>query len=127
MTDYKNLPDKELMELYEYRKGILNSYHKLLISRNRYLQLLDDMEKFLERVAPRKAHYQHNDFSIRTVNMTEEECPNGHAHCANLLLSTSETIPIVDGELYIGRWQSSFLIELDHARSREIVVQIIGQ
>ena len=89
--------------------------------------LLDDMEKFLERVAPRNAHYQHNDFSIRTVNMTEEECPNGHAHCANLLLSTSETIPIVDGELYIGRWQSIFLIELDHARSREIVVQIIGQ
>ena len=44
MTDFVKLSKEELMQLYEYRKGILDSYHELLIDRNRYLQILDDME-----------------------------------------------------------------------------------
>jgi secondary thiamine-phosphate synthase enzyme len=88
--------------------------------------LLQDMEQFLERISPRNGSYRHNDFTVRTVNMTEEECPNGHAHCQNLLLSTSENIPILDGKLHLGRWQSIFLIELDHPRTREVVVQVLG-
>ena len=88
--------------------------------------LIRDMERFLERIAPRDGNYLHNDFSIRTVNMTEDECPNGHAHCQQLLLSTSETIPIIDGALQIGQWQSIFLIELDRPRSREVLVQVMG-
>ena len=31
--------------------------------------LVQDMETFLERFSPRHGCYQHNDFSIRTVNM----------------------------------------------------------
>ena len=89
--------------------------------------LLQDMEQFLERVAPRNGKYRHNDFTIRTVNMNEDECPNGHAHCQQLLLGTSETIPIVEGIMQFGRWQSIFLIELDHPRQREVVVQVLGE
>ena len=89
--------------------------------------LLKDMEDFLERAASRNGHYQHNDFSIRTVNVTEDECPNGHAHCQHLLLGTSETIPIIDGQLQFGRWQRLFLIELDMPRPREVLVQILGE
>jgi secondary thiamine-phosphate synthase enzyme len=89
--------------------------------------LLQDMECFLERMSPRDNDYRHNDFSVRTVNMTEDECPNGHAHCQHLLLGTSETIPIVEGIMQFGRWQSIFLIELDHARPREVVVQVLGE
>jgi len=88
--------------------------------------LLQDMACFLERFAPREADYRHNDFEIRTANMTEDECPNGHAHCQHLLLSASETIPIVDGRASLGRWQSVFVIELDRPRDREIVVQVQG-
>ena len=89
--------------------------------------LLQDMEKFLERMSPRNGHYQHNDFTIRTVNMNEDECPNGHAHCQHLLLGTSETIPIVEGMMQFGRWQSIFMIELDRPRPREVVVQVLGE
>jgi thiamine phosphate synthase YjbQ (UPF0047 family) len=42
-------------------------------------------------------------------------------------LSGSETIPLIDGQLLLGRWQSVFLIELDHPRSREVVVQVMGE
>ncbi|HCP31840.1 TPA: secondary thiamine-phosphate synthase enzyme [Candidatus Acetothermia bacterium] len=88
--------------------------------------LLRDMAYFLERIAPREADYKHNDFVIRTANMTEDECPNGHAHCQHLMLRTSETIPVVEGRLLLGRWQRIFLIELDRPREREIIVQVQG-
>ncbi len=88
--------------------------------------LLQDMQRFLERISPRNGHYMHNDFTIRTVNMTEDECPNGHAHCQQLLLSTSECVPIIDGAIQMGRWQSVFVIELDRPRPREILVQVMG-
>lgn len=88
--------------------------------------LIADMEDFLRRVAPEDAHYRHNDFSVRTVNMTPEERPNGHAHCQSLLLSTSETIPVDGGRLLLGRWQRIFLVELDHPRRREVMVKVLG-
>ncbi len=88
--------------------------------------LLQDMAYFLKRIAPREAPYRHNDFAVRTANMTEDECPNGHSHCQHLLMTTSETIPISDGELMLGRWQTLFLIELDRPRNREVIVQVQG-
>lgn len=88
--------------------------------------LIEDMAEFLERIAPRDAYYRHNDFSIRTVNMTEDESPNGHAHLQHLMLGCSETIPLIDGKIPFGQWQSIFFIELDHPRPREVMVQIVG-
>lgn len=93
--------------------------------------LLKDMEEFLKRIAPKDANYNHNNFSVRTVNMNEDECPNGHSHCAHLLLSTSESIPIIDGKIALGQWQRIFLVELDsgfskNGQEREVLVQIIG-
>ena len=88
--------------------------------------LLQDMEDFIERISPRTASYRHNDFSIRTVNMTANEYPNGHAHCQHLALGTSETIPLIDGKLQMGIYQRVFLIELDHPRQREVLIQVMG-
>ena len=88
--------------------------------------LLEDMARLLEHVAPKDGAYRHNDFSIRTVNMTEDECPNGHAHCQHLVLSASETVPIVDGQVALGRWQRVFLVELDRPRTRDVLVQVLG-
>ena len=89
--------------------------------------LIEDMADFLERIAPRDAYYRHNDFTIRTVNMTEDESPNGHAHLQHMMLGCSETIPLVDGKIPFGQWQSIFFIELDHPRPREVMVQILGE
>jgi len=90
--------------------------------------LLQDLCDLLERFSPKKASYKHNDFSVRTVNMHEDECPNGHSHCRHLTLGTSETIPIIDGEMALGTWQRIFMVELDEESEnpREIIVQILG-
>jgi secondary thiamine-phosphate synthase enzyme len=89
--------------------------------------LLEDLLKMLERLAPASDHYQHNDFRIRTHHMHDDESPNGHSHCLQLLLGTSETIPVMDGELMLGTWQRIFLVELDGPRERrEVLVQSVG-
>jgi secondary thiamine-phosphate synthase enzyme len=89
-------------------------------------ELLKDLSRVLAAFAPETQAYFHNDFSVRSVNMAEDECPNGHAHCQHLLLGTSETIPIMEARLMFGRWQRIFLIELDHGRTRDIVVTVMG-
>jgi secondary thiamine-phosphate synthase enzyme len=89
--------------------------------------LLEDLLGFLRRLAPSNVHYQHNDFRIRTHHMHDDESPNGHSHCLQFLLGSSETIPVMDGELQLGTWQRIFLVELDGPRpKREILVQTVG-
>ncbi|MDQ3809665.1 MAG: secondary thiamine-phosphate synthase enzyme YjbQ, partial [Chloroflexota bacterium] len=60
--------------------------------------LLDDLRRFLARLAPADDTYGHNDFRVRTHHMHPDERPNGHAHCQGLLLSSSVTLNILHGE-----------------------------
>ena len=89
--------------------------------------LLTDMARFMNRLAPPDEAYGHNDFEIRTVNMMEDESPDGHSHCQRLVLNTSESIPIAAGSMQLGVWQRVFLVELDRPRPREVVVQVFGE
>jgi len=51
---------------------------------------------------------------------------NADSHIKAAILGPSETIPIKNGELQLGRWQAVMFVELDGSRERKIVVQIIG-
>ncbi len=88
--------------------------------------LLRDMARVLRQIAPSNAYYEHNDFGRRTVNMHDDEAANGHSHCQHLFLSTSETIPVVDGKAQLGTYQSIFVIELDSPKMRQILVTVVG-
>jgi secondary thiamine-phosphate synthase enzyme len=89
--------------------------------------LLEDLLGFLRRLAPSNVHYQHNDFRIRTHHMHDDESPNGHSHCLQFLLGTSETVPVMEGALLLGQWQRIFLVELDGPRpKREVLIQVVG-
>jgi secondary thiamine-phosphate synthase enzyme len=89
-------------------------------------ELIKDMTRFLSAIAPANQEYCHNNFDVRTVNMEEDECPNAHSHCQHLLLSSSETVPVIDGRLQLGRWQRIFLVELDRAKDRQVTCQVLG-
>ena len=89
--------------------------------------LLADFQSLLEATAPDDGNYQHDDASARTVNVTEAERPNGHAHCRALLLPPSACLNVVGGRLLLGRWQRVFLVELDGPRERELSVIIFGE
>ena len=52
---------------------------------------------------------------------------NADAHIKSAILGPSETIPIKNGKLQLGQWQSIMMAELDGPRSnRKIIVTILG-
>ena len=88
--------------------------------------LLEDFASVLEQAAPDDGRYQHDNGTVRTVNLTPGERRNGHAHCRALLLGSSTCLNVADGRLVLGRWQRIFLAEQDGPRAREISVLMIG-
>lgn len=88
--------------------------------------LIKDMYRYLERLASPADEYEHNNFDIRTVNMCDDECANGHAHLQHLTVGCSEHVPIMDGKLLLGQWQRIFLLEMDRPRTRKVTLQFFG-
>ncbi|HEY0753504.1 MAG TPA: secondary thiamine-phosphate synthase enzyme YjbQ [Ktedonobacteraceae bacterium] len=90
--------------------------------------LLNDIAEMLQRLIPHSSRhrYRHDDFSVRTVNMTDDEHKNGHAHCQHLFMGASCHLPIIERSLELGQWQRIFLVELDSPRSRQVVVLVSG-
>jgi secondary thiamine-phosphate synthase enzyme len=90
---------------------------------------LEDFAVLLKRLVPSEHYYAHDDWDRRTENVCEEdmEVGNGHAHCMSMLLGPAgESIPVRDGELALGRWQRVLFLELDRARDRRWLVQVVG-
>jgi secondary thiamine-phosphate synthase enzyme len=85
--------------------------------------LLIDFKRMLRELCPPLGNYNHNDMSRRKPPIAPDERPNAHSHLMHLLLSTSETIPVVDGRLALGTWQRVFLVELDGPRPREVMIR----
>lgn len=80
--------------------------------------LVKDLPAALERVAPRKAAYQHQ---LRWHD------DNGHSHVRAALFGPSITLPIVDGSLPLGQWQQIVFVELDvRVRQRRLIIQVVG-
>lgn len=51
---------------------------------------------------------------------------NSPAHVKASLMGSSVMVPIVDGELGLGRWQGLFFCEFDGPRTREVWVQVLS-
>jgi thiamine phosphate synthase YjbQ (UPF0047 family) len=56
----------------------------------------------------------------------DQEPINAHSHLLSMLLGSSECIPVVDGSMVIGQWQSILLVDLDGPRDRTVGVQFLG-
>jgi secondary thiamine-phosphate synthase enzyme len=87
--------------------------------------LLQDFSRVLQRVAPIDEHYSHDLFELAKKNKSDGRS-NGHSHCKVMLLGVSETLPIEKGHLMITEKQNIFLAEMDGARKRDIIVQVMG-
>ncbi|MBD0344660.1 MAG: YjbQ family protein [Coleofasciculus sp. Co-bin14] len=88
-------------------------------------RLLEDVKVYLRKLAPEDEKYLHNDLHLRDV--PEDEPINAHSHLMAMTLSTSEVIPVVDGQLALGTWQSVLFFDLDGPRKRTVFVQISGE
>lgn len=88
-------------------------------------RLLKDVKVFLRKLAPESERYLHNDLHLRDV--PEDEPMNAHSHLIAMMLSTSEVVPIVDGKLALGTYQSVLFFELDGPRKRTVFCQLSGE
>jgi secondary thiamine-phosphate synthase enzyme len=81
--------------------------------------LLADFKKMWERNVPQDITYEHN---------RAWGDGNGHSHVRASLLGASLVIPFSDNRLALGTWQQIVVVDFDNrARSRQIVVQVIGE
>ncbi len=81
--------------------------------------LLEDFKNMLERIIPKDIDYEHEK---------RWHDHNGHSHVRASLIGPSITIPFKDKRPILGTWQQIVFIELDiRSRSRELVLQIIGE
>ena len=86
---------------------------------------INDFKKRIEELVPSDSYYEHDDWDLRTENMQEDENVNGRSHVRGTIIGSSGvSLPIINSELIIGRWQRLFFVELDCARSRRLFVQI---
>jgi secondary thiamine-phosphate synthase enzyme len=80
-----------------------------------------DLQALLDRLVPRapdSGAYEHNARNHDT---------NAHAHLRAALVSPSESIPVLGGELGLGTWQQVVLIDFDdRPRDRVVSVQVLS-
>lgn len=75
--------------------------------------LLGDIKDWLQDIIPKNKAYKHPS--------------NAHAHLRSLLLPPDKTLPVVDGRVEFGTWQSILFVETDvHARKRTVIIQVLG-
>jgi len=110
----------ELVKKSKVKEGICNVFvthatAAIIINENYDPNICVDFLNALNKAFPDHAGYLHD----RVDN-------NAGAHIKAAVLGPSETIPIENGKLKLGRWQSIMVVELDGPRSnREVEIRIL--
>jgi len=85
----------------------------LILTENDYA-LLNDIKTFLEEMVPKQRAYQHPS--------------NAHSHLRSMLLPPDKTLPVIDGRVEFGTWQSLLFVETDvYPRKRTVIMQVMGE
>ncbi len=76
--------------------------------------LMADLKDTLEKLIPKRTHYRHPS--------------NAHSHLRSVFLCPDRTLPVIDGRVVLGTWQSLVFVETDvYPRQRTVVVQVVGE
>lgn len=84
--------------------------------------LWEDILKAFTRLVPVRGDYRHN----AKYGWAPGE-QNAHAHILNCMVKPCVTVPLRDGRIRLGTWQSILFIELDGPRSRSLHIQVLGE
>lgn len=115
---------------------------------NYFLSLAPPDERSLSSKKQNGMRHKHNDINKRPESEEEaqrcrengwdiddpaslqewrhQEPINAHSHILSMLLGSSESVPVVDGQMVIGQWQSVLLVDLDGPRHRTVGMQFLG-
>lgn len=91
-------------------------------------ETVHSLQATLDAIEAEDGYYAHDDLSIRTENLVEDEPANGPAHVLHAVAGkTSECIPVAGGKLQLGERQRVLFVELDASRPRRYLVQVLGE
>lgn len=77
-------------------------------------RLLKDIQEFLRNEIPSEGDYHHSG--------------NAFAHLRSMILTPSKVVPVQDGQMALGTWQSVFWVEAERrSRHRKVEVYVIGK
>jgi secondary thiamine-phosphate synthase enzyme len=118
--DFVDLTDKvqEVVSKSAIKNGIVHVFAPhatgiLILTENDY-SLLNDIKAFLEEIVPKRKAYQHPS--------------NAHSHLRSMLLPPDKTLPVIDGRVEFGTWQSLLFVETDvYPRKRIVIMQVMGE
>ena len=89
----------------------------LLLQENYDPSVRQDLAQFMSRIVPEDGSYTH---SIEG----SDDMP---AHIRSALTSVSESIPVSEGKLLLGRWQGIYLWEhRAHGHQRKVIITVTG-
>ena len=108
-----------IVEQSHYNDGIVNIYTRhstsgIVINENES-GLIKDFKSALESLIPIDGNYNHNCIDN-----------NADSHIRSFFIGSSETVPLYEGKLDLGTWQSIFFVELDGPRTRMVTVTVMG-
>ena len=125
INTYKNFEiidiTSQVNNLIDIEDGIISIFSRhstsaIVVNENES-GLLSDLEFMLTNLVSDKYSYQHDRID-----------DNARSHLKSFLLSSSECLPIKNGKLDLGTWQSVFFIELDGPRrARTVTLTMVGE
>ena len=109
----------EILKKSKIKNGLLNIYtpHStaaVIINENHDPNICKDILNSLNKLIP------------EGVWLHDKIDNNAAAHIKASILGPSETIPIREGKLQLGIWQSPMLVELDGPKERTIIITMIS-
>ena len=118
--DFIELSDEiqEIANKTQIKNGVVHVFAPhatgILILNENDAALLEDIKAFLEKLAPNRGKYEHPS--------------NAHAHLRSMVLPPDKTLPLIDGRIAFGTWQSLLYVETDvYPRERTLIVQVMGE
>jgi len=118
--DFIDLTDKvhEVVSQSGIKNGLAHVFAPhatgiLVLTESEY-GLLNDVKALLEKLVPRNVAYRHPS--------------NAYSHLRSVLLPPDKTLPVIDGRVEFGTWQSLVFVETDvHPRRRTVIIQVMGE
>jgi len=83
--------------------------------------LLTDMRSMIEQIVPRELYYRHND-----PEFSDCDRHNADSHLRNVVVGHSLSVPVSEGKVVLGRWQSVIMAEFDGPNERKAFLQVFG-
>ena len=84
----------------------------VFINENADPDVMDDFLNTLDRLVPWEHDYRHAE-------------GNAAAHIKATLVGNSQSVPVIDGRLSLGRWQGVYFAEFDGPRERQLRITVL--